>query len=94
MPRFRKRQLCATLQCSAKGVDCVCPMTKQAPWCGGRCVDACLKAMHKDAGHVLQKPSNGSVPAACELPCSKVGSFVGKCVDVRGEQLDEQGELF
>ena len=40
VPRFRKRQQCATLQCSANGVDCVCPMTKQAPWCGGRCVDA------------------------------------------------------
>ena len=40
VPRFRKRQQCATLQCSQGGVDCVCPMTQQAPWCGGRCVDA------------------------------------------------------
>ena len=60
-----------------------------------RCVDACKSAMRKDAGgHTVQEPSNGSLPAACLLPCSKIGSFVGKCIDVRGEQLDEQGELF
>jgi len=60
-----------------------------------RCVDACKSVMLKDAGgHTLQEASNGSLPAACLLPCSKIGSFVGKCIDVRGEQLDEQGELF
>ena len=51
--------------------------------------------MRKDAGgHTLQEPSNGSLPAACLLPCSKIGFFAGKCIDVHGEQLDEQGELF
>ena len=60
-----------------------------------RCVDACKSAMRKNVGgHTLQEPSNGSLPAACLLPCSKIGSFVGKCIDVRGEQLDEQGDLF
>ena len=60
-----------------------------------RCVDACTRAMRKDVGgHALQEPSNRSQPAACLLPCSKIGSFVGKCIDVRGEQLDEQGESF
>ena len=60
-----------------------------------RCVDACKSVMRNNAGgHTSQKPSNGSLPAACLLPCSKIGSFVGKCIDVRGEQLDEQGELF
>ena len=51
--------------------------------------------MRKDVeGRTLQEPSNGSLPAPCLLPCSKIGSFVGKCIDVRGQQLDEQGELF
>ena len=94
VPRFRKRQQCATLHCSANGVDCVCPMTKVSQWCGGKCVDACKSAMRKNGSQILQEPSNGSRPEVCLMPCLKVGSFNGKCVDVRGEQLDELGELF
>ena len=99
VPRFRKRQPCATLQCPTGTVDCVCPMTRPTAWCGNRCADACATAMSKAARragttYAGNRTDNTTRSMVCPSACSDIGSFAATCEDVGGRQLDMHGEVY